>query len=101
MPRRALPQRRSSETISFRVNGLDYSGTAGFYRDGTVGEIFLDCAKSGTDAQVSARDAAIAVSFALQFGVPLETIRSALTRRADGAAEGPAGVLLDFLSENG
>jgi hypothetical protein len=81
------------------VGGLTYNGSIGFYADGRVGEIFLDCSKSGTEAQIASRDSAIIASFALQHGASLKSLRSALTRRPDGSAEGPLGVLLDLLQE--
>ena len=99
MSREALPQRRRSETITYIVGGLIYNGSIGFYADGRIGEIFLDCSKSGTEAQIASRDSAIIASFALQHGASLPSLRSALTRRPDGSAEGPLGVLLDLLQE--
>ena len=99
MSREPLPQRRRSETIIYIVGGLIYNGSIGFYADGRIGEIFLDCSKSGTEAQIASRDSAIIASFALQHGALLNSLRSALTRRPDGSAEGPLGVLLDLLQE--
>ena len=99
MNREPLPQRRRSETITYMVGGLTYNGSIGFYADGRIGEIFLDCSKSGTEAQIASRDSAIIASFALQHGASLKSLRSALTRRPDGSAEGPLGVLLDLLQE--
>jgi hypothetical protein len=98
MTREPLPQRRRCETISYRVGNLTYQASIGFYPDGRPGEIFLDCSKSGTDVQIAARDSAIVASFALQHGVTIEAIHSALTRKPDGSAEGPLGVLLDMLT---
>lgn len=102
MKREALPQRRQSITFEFRVDGgLLYQATVGYYPDGRPGEIFLDSSKSGTDVQVNMRDAAIAISFALQYGAHIEDICSAFTRRADGSPEGPLGVLLDMIVKEG
>ena len=99
MSREPLPQRRRSETITYMVGGLTYNGSIGFYADGRIGEIFLDCSKSGTEAQIASRDSAIIASFALQHGASINSLRSALTRRPDGSAEGPLGVLLDLLQQ--
>ena len=98
MTREPLPQRRRCETISYRVGNLSYQASIGCYPDSRPGEIFLDCSKSGTDVQIAARDSAIVASFALQHGVTIESICSALTRKPDGSAEGPLGVLLDMLT---
>ena len=99
MSREPLPQRRRSDTVTYMVGGLVYNGSIDFYADGRIGEIFLDCSKSGTEAQIASRDSAIIASFALQHGASLNSLRSALTRRPDGSAEGPLGVLLDLLQE--
>ena len=99
MSREPLPQRRRSETITYMVGGLTYNGSIGFYADGRIGEIFLDCSKSGTEAQIASRDSAIIASFALQHGASLSSLRAALTRRPDGWAEGPLGMLLDLLHD--
>lgn len=98
MTRDPLPQRRRCETLSYRVGNLTYNATIGFYPDGRPGEIFIDCAKAGTDAHTAARDSAIIASFALQHGASIETMRAALTRAPNGSAEGPLGVLLDLLA---
>jgi len=99
MTRERLPNRRKCETLTFQCGNQSYQGTVGFYDDGRPGEIFLDCSKSGTDVQIAARDSAIAVSMALQFGASIEKIKSALTRRANGSPEGPLGVLLDAVAK--
>jgi hypothetical protein len=79
------------------IGKLRFQGCVGYYPDGRPGEIFLDSSKSGTDVQVNMRDAAIAISMALQYGAELEDIRSAFTRRHDGTPEGPLGMLLDMI----
>jgi hypothetical protein len=43
------------------------------------------------------RDAAILLSFALQYGADFEMIRRALVRNGDGTASGPIGALLDLV----
>lgn len=97
MAREILPQRRNCETISFRADGLLYHATIGFYPDGRLGEIFLNCAKSGTHAHIAARDSAIAASIALQHGASIESVRNALSRQENGTPEGPLGILLDII----
>lgn len=46
-------------------------------------------------------ESALALSFALQWGVPFEAMRSAMPRNAEGIAEGPLGTLLDLLHSEG
>jgi hypothetical protein len=100
--REYLPTRRRSETFSFEVpvGGvvLHYTATVGYYPDGRVGEVFLNNHKSNSTADTNARDAAIALSFALQHGADLEDIRKALCREANGRASGPLGAALDLIA---
>ena len=96
--RERLPNRRANETFSLRSKGLSYTATVGRFKDGRIGEIFLSNHKSGSAADVNARDAAIACSIALQHGADLDVIRKALCRDARGNASGLMGVALDLLA---
>ena len=98
MTRTPLPNRRIHETLRFNHWGLDYIVGLGRARPtAPVSEVFLNCAKSGTQAETLARDSAVLLSLALQHGVPLETISHAITRNADGSASGPIGALVDLM----
>jgi ribonucleoside-diphosphate reductase alpha chain len=98
-PRRdRLPNRRAHESFTFTHAGIRYTAGICRFDDGRLGEIFLNGSKTGTDADTSARDAAIVASIALQSGVASDTIRHALTRNRDGSASGPLGVALDKLA---
>jgi hypothetical protein len=96
--RQRLPNRRSSLTFGFEVAGLQYVATVSYFDDGRLGEVFLSNHKSGSAADVSARDAAIACSIALQHGADPETIRRALCRDSRGNASGPLATALDRLA---
>jgi hypothetical protein len=95
--RKLLPQRRASTSFSFQCAGLAYTATFSRFDDGRVGELFLNNHKSNSAADVNARDGAIAISFALQFGADLETIRKALCRDGQGGASGPLAKALDLI----
>lgn len=97
--REPLPTRRPSATIKFEHGGFHHYGTASFYPDGRLAEIFLDTGKPGSAYQAMARDLAVAASLAFQHGCPVETLRHALTRDDAGKASGPLGRLLDMLAE--
>ena len=97
--RARLHHRRSAETFSFNVGGLQFTCTVGRFPDGRVGEIFIDSHKGGSSADVAARDAAIACSIGLQYGADLETIRKALCRDAQGRALGPLAAAIDLIVE--
>ncbi len=71
--RERLPKRRSSETISFTVGGAEGYLTAGTYDDGRLGELFLKFGKQGSTLAGVMDAFSIAISVALQYGVPLET----------------------------
>lgn len=99
MTRRRLPDRRCAETFSFQVGGLAFTCTVGRFADGRIGEVFLHNHRSGSGSDVAARDAGIAVSFALQHGANLESIRCAVARDSHGQAIGPLGAALDRIIE--
>ena len=82
MTRETLPPRRHCETFDIEFGGLSrfHTITAGYYDDGRVGEVFINGGKSGEQIQAIARDGAVLISLALQYGAPLETIARALTR---------------------
>lgn len=62
-----------------------------------IAEIFLSSHKPGSPIEAIARDAAVTVSIALQFGAELETIRAALTRDHGGPATA-LGAALDAIA---
>lgn len=98
--RARLPNRRAGERIGFEFRGAPYTVTAGRFDDGRLAEIFLDCqAKGATPLDSDAKDAAVCLSIALQYGTPAEVIRSAVTRTTDGKPTGIVGAVLDLLAE--
>jgi hypothetical protein len=99
--RKRLPNRRYSETLSFCCGSFDYFATVSFFPDGLLAEIFLNNDKAGSDSDSAAKDSAVVASIALQYGVPLETIRRALLRDPRGVAANPLGlgVALDLCSQ--
>ena len=96
--RERLPNRRSCESFEFRHAGLAFTLCAGSYPDGRIAEIFLSSHKPGSPVEAIARDAAVTVSIALQFGADLETIRAALTRDHDGGPATALGAALDAIA---
>ena len=70
-----MPVERQSITHKFSIGGHEGYITAGVYDDGTVGEIFLtDVGKEGSALRGMMNSFATAISIALQYGVPLETL---------------------------
>src|SRR6185436_5277320 len=73
--RRRMPVERQSITHKFSIGGHEGYITAGVYEDGTVGEIFItDIGKEGSTLRGMMNSFATAISIALQYGVPLETL---------------------------
>ena len=71
--RRRLPKIRPSQTVSFTVGGAEGYLTAGSYPDNGLGEIFVKMSKQGSTLAGVMDAFSIAISIALQYGVPLET----------------------------
>jgi ribonucleoside-diphosphate reductase alpha chain len=74
--RRRLPKSRPSRTTSFSVAGAEGYMTAGSYDDGALGEVFLKLGKQGSTLAGVMDAFSIAISIALQYGVPLEAFVS-------------------------
>jgi ribonucleoside-diphosphate reductase alpha chain len=72
--RRKLPDERQAITHKFDIAGHEGYITVGLYEDGTPGEIFLVMAKEGSTISGFADAFAQAVSYALQYGVPLQVL---------------------------
>jgi len=73
--RKRMPRTRQSITHKFSISGHEGYITAGMYEDGSVGEIFLtDIGKEGSTLRGMMNSFATAISIALQYGVPLETL---------------------------
>ncbi len=73
--RKRMPRERQSITHKFSIGGHEGYITAGMYEDGTVGDIFLtDIGKEGSTLRGMMNSFATAISIALQYGVPLQTL---------------------------
>lgn len=93
-----LPQRRFHEVFEFKHWSVGYSVGVGRYPDGRPGEVFINCDKIGTAADVLGRESAVIVSLALQYGVPLTDMLHAIPRDPDGKPSGPIGALLERIA---
>jgi hypothetical protein len=100
MTRERLANRRTSEFCDFECMGMRFTASFSRFPDGRLAEVFLDNHKAGSAIGTLVRDAAIAVSFALQFGADPEAIRAALCRDSQGNASGPLAKALDLLAED-
>jgi len=86
-----LPDERSSLTHRFKIhcepeNVVGYM-TSGFYKDGKLGEVFLNISKIGTLVSGLTDALMFCISVSLQHGIPLETF----TRRFKHTRFEPSG----------
>ncbi len=72
--RRKLPDERQALTHKFDISGHEGYITVGLFEDGMPGEIFLVMAKEGSTISGFADAFAQAISYALQYGVPLQAL---------------------------
>lgn len=106
--RHKLPARRAGYTQKAAVGGHKIFLSTGEYADGRLGEILIGLHKEGAAFKGLMDNFAIAVSLALQHGVPLESFVEAFTFTRfgpAGAVEGDPAVaqatsLLDYVFRN-
>jgi hypothetical protein len=96
--RRLLPNRRLSGTFTIEHGGGLFTVTAGYYRDGQLGELFINSTRASSTIDAIVSDAAIAISFALQFGADLAAIKAAMKRNSAGEPSSPIGAALDRIT---
>ena len=72
--RRKLPDERQAITHKFDIAGHEGYITVGLFANGQPGEIFLVMAKEGSTISGFADAFAQAISYALQYGVPLQAL---------------------------
>ncbi len=77
--RSKMPERRRGYTQKAIIGGHKVYLRTGEYKDGTLGEIFIDMHKEGAGFRAMMNNFAIAVSVGLQYGVPLEEFVDAFT----------------------
>lgn len=95
--RRVLPARREGETFDL-IHGNQrnkFTVTVSCFSDGSPAEVFITGPKVGSETEAIARDGAILLSLALQYGVPLYTMRHAITRNEQGQADTVIGRVID------
>jgi ribonucleoside-diphosphate reductase alpha chain len=77
--REKMPDRRTGYIQKAVVGGHKVYIHTGEYRDGRLGEIFIDMHKEGAAFRAMMNNFAIAISLGLQYGVPLEEYVEAFT----------------------
>jgi hypothetical protein len=98
-PRRRLPNRRLSKTVTYERDGNQFRLAAGYYPDGEIGEVFMNAGRTNSSLDAIISDAAIMASLALQYGCPLGVLQHAIKRDSKGSAASPVGEALDRLGD--
>ena len=96
---------RRSEVIRVEAQNVSWLVSFSRFDDGSIGELFISVdgqggARVGSPAEALARDLAVVVSFALQYGAPINAIASALTVGHDGEPMGLLGVIFEAISKD-
>jgi hypothetical protein len=84
--------------VNYGNQNQEFTVTLGFFGDGKIGEVFISSNRAGSQMDAIARDGAILLSLALQFGVPLKTIQHAITRNEQGYADTVIGAVIDKIA---
>ncbi|HVU63033.1 MAG TPA: adenosylcobalamin-dependent ribonucleoside-diphosphate reductase [Phycisphaerales bacterium] len=79
--RRRLTDTRASITHKFNIAGHEGYLTVGLYEDGMPGELFITMAKEGSTIGGLMDSLGTAVSVALQYGVPIESLVNKFTHQ--------------------
>jgi ribonucleoside-diphosphate reductase alpha chain len=79
--RRRLADTRQSITHKFNVAGHEGYVTVGLYEDGSPGELFITMAKEGSTIGGLMDSLGTAISVALQYGVPVESLVGKFTHQ--------------------
>jgi ribonucleoside-diphosphate reductase alpha chain len=72
--RRKMPDTRNSITHKFSIEGHEGYITVGMYEDGSPGEVFVSIAKQGSTTAGLCEAFGRAISYTLQYGVPLRDL---------------------------
>ena len=95
--RRRLPFRRVVQTFELHHQTQIFQVSVGYFEDNKPAEVFVTGAKVGSNLEAVARDAAVLLSLAMQFDVPLETIKGAVTRDSTNQPSSIIGAIVDKL----
>ncbi|HSX53231.1 MAG TPA: vitamin B12-dependent ribonucleotide reductase [Patescibacteria group bacterium] len=102
--RRELPKIRSAKTFKFYISDSRGYMTVGEYDDGTPGELFIQISKQGSTLRGIMDSFGIAVSYGLQYGVPLKDFVRVFTSSSfapSGITDDPdirtASSLMDYI----
>ena len=95
-----LPNRRAGVILETAFGGQPYAVHYGWSPSGRLAELFISTKKTSSQSESNARDAAIILSLAMQYGAPFEALRKSVTRDEHGAAATIVGHALDLVARD-
>ena len=96
--RRELPARRGGENFEFVVGETKFTASTRRERGAKqVTEVFINAPKIDSDVDLTIRDAAVVISVALQYGVPIAEMAKSTGQNTDGKPSSPIGQILQIL----
>lgn len=96
--RKGLPSRRKSQTFKDKVRRSNVFVTVGYYEDGSPGEVFLDCMRTGSAMRTLLSAFAQTVSVALQCGTPVSELERSLSGLKESSEQGfDPGLVVAFM----
>lgn len=92
--RRRLPDRRRSLTLTVWHGGQTFATSISQYPDGRLAELFIRAAKTGSDVEAIAHDAAIIISVCLQHGIAIADLLHSIKLDNNGMPSSLIGAAL-------
>ena len=99
MHRAKLLNSRYSETYDLVHDNIPLTVTVGTYADGKPGEVFINVTGHSASSALAelARDSALLMSIAMQYGSSIEELRRAISRDTEGNPSTLVGAVLDSI----
>lgn len=94
---RTLQNRRGARISGLVHDQHCYRLHVGYFSDGAIAEVFIDCARPNSALDAFAADSAILISLLLQNGSSLSEIGHALRRSPRGEPASLIGAVVDHL----
>jgi hypothetical protein len=98
--RRPVPTRRKSIKIKSKVNNFTVHFDFGFYKDGSLAEVFINTSKEGSEMRELMQAVARITSMSLQYGIPTHEIVKTLKDERTGNISAELARLIEELQND-
>ena len=95
--RQPLASRRQNRSMELVFDGVRYQLTIGFYENGRIGEVWLNCPRPDSALYHITQDACVLISHLLQRYVSPHTLYDSLPRKPDGSCASIIGAIIELL----